>query len=228
MSCYKTMVWLVGVVLVFIMVEASNDEVKKVDDLLKLIKNVEELKSDMNHLYYFPFSVWTEKACDGKNKTIKGTYAQYLYPTSDFNKAYMFWIRVDNKNIKNFLGQYRMLTDTVSIKDAFYIINEVSDVIKQKWNFWFKTYAERLQHEVLTSDERKTKMNQVNPKYVLRNYMAQLAIDDANKGDYKLIDELFNLLKKPYDEQPENEKWFVKRPDWARHKVGCSMLSCSS
>ena len=114
------------------------------------------------------------------------------------------------------------------IKDAFYIINEVSDVIKQKWNFWFKTYAERLQHEVLTSDERKTKMNQVNPKYVLRNYMAQLAIDDANKGDYKLIDELFNLLKQPYDEQPDHEKWFVKRPDWARHKAGCSMLSCSS
>ena len=71
-------------------------------------------------------------------------------------------------------------------------------------------------------------MNAVNPKYVLRNYMAQLAIDDADKGDFELIDKLFQLLKQPYDEQPENEKWFVKRPDWARHKVGCSMLSCSS
>lgn len=71
-------------------------------------------------------------------------------------------------------------------------------------------------------------MNKTNPKYVLRNYMAQLAIDDADKGDYELIDELFNLLKKPYDEQPENEEWFKKRPEWARSKVGCSMLSCSS
>jgi uncharacterized protein YdiU (UPF0061 family) len=55
-----------------------------------------------------------------------------------------------------------------------------------------------------------------------------LAIDDANKGDYGLIDELFQLLKKPYDEQPYKQKWFAKRPEWARHKVGCSMLSCSS
>ena len=71
-------------------------------------------------------------------------------------------------------------------------------------------------------------MNLVNPKYVLRNYMAQLAIEAADKGDYTVISELFNLLKKPYEEQAEFEKWFAKRPDWARHKVGCSMLSCSS
>ena len=76
--------------------------------------------------------------------------------------------------------------------------------------------------------ERKEKMDLINPKYVLRNYMAQLAIDAADKGDYGLIDELYIMLKKPYSEQPEYHKWFAKRPDWARDKVGCSMLSCSS
>ena len=70
--------------------------------------------------------------------------------------------------------------------------------------------------------------NTVNPKYVLRNYMAQLCIDEADKGDYSLLKELFEMLKKPYDEQLNLQKWFAKRPDWARDKVGCSMLSCSS
>ena len=61
-----------------------------------------------------------------------------------------------------------------------------------------------------------------------RNYMAQLAIDAADDGDYSLIDELYQLLKQPYDDQLGQEHWFAKRPEWARHKVGCSMLSCSS
>ncbi len=131
------------------------------------------------------------------------------------------------RNLSDFSTETSLKGWTI-VKDAFYTINEVSDAIKQKWNFWFMNYAERLQKEKFTSEERKEKMKQVNPKYVLRNYMAQLAIDAANKGDYKLIDELFQLLRKPYEEQPENKKWFVKRPDWARHKAGCSMLSCSS
>ena len=114
------------------------------------------------------------------------------------------------------------------VKDAFYKPNEVSDKIAQQWGDWFERYDFRLEKEPLSDVERQSKMNTVNPKYVLRNYMAQLAIDDANKDKYNLIDELFQLLKQPYAEQPQYEKWFAKRPDWARHKVGCSMLSCSS
>jgi uncharacterized protein YdiU (UPF0061 family) len=114
------------------------------------------------------------------------------------------------------------------VKDAFYVPTDVSDIIRQKWNEWFSCYASRLENETISNSERKEKMNTVNPKYVLRNYMSQLAIDAADKGDYTLIDDLFQLLKKPYDEQNKNEEWFAKRPDWARHKVGCSMLSCSS
>jgi len=114
------------------------------------------------------------------------------------------------------------------ISNAFYKPNEINGDIKDSWINWFSNYGKRLAKEQSTDQERKLEMNSVNPKYVLRNYMAQLAIDDADKGDYKLIDELFNLLKKPYDEQPELEKWFTKRPEWARNKVGCSMLSCSS
>jgi len=114
------------------------------------------------------------------------------------------------------------------IQDAFYNTNEQSLELIETWEKWFESYNQRLQSEKETDAERTEKMNRINPKYVLRNYMAQLAIDASDKEDYSLIDELFNLLKNPYSEQENMEKWFAKRPDWARNKVGCSMLSCSS
>ena len=94
----------------------------------------------------------------------------------------------------------------------------------QKWNEWLEKWWQRVDGK-----PNQANMLQANPKYVLRNWMAQLAIDAAEQGDYTVCEELFNLLKHPYDEQSEfEEKWFQKRPEWARHRVGCSMLSCSS
>jgi len=124
-------------------------------------------------------------------------------------------------------------TDSVEIaiekiEYSFYTPMEISGNILDSWKKWFGVYLERLRAENLLDEERSEKMNRINPKYVLRNYMSQLAIDAADQDDYTLIDELYLLLQKPYDEQPEYEKWFAKRPDWARSKVGCSMLSCSS
>ena len=112
--------------------------------------------------------------------------------------------------------------------DAFYNIDALAETELKKWLDWFAAYLRRLQEELPTDYERKIRMNMYNPKYVLRNYMAQLAIDHADKGDYTLIDTFYKMLQQPYLEQPEYQKWFAKRPEWARHKVGCSMLSCSS
>ena len=111
---------------------------------------------------------------------------------------------------------------------AFYQPDKIVTTLKTSWLNWMELYLEKIKAEVGSDEERKQAMNTINPKYVLRNYMAQLAIEAAEKEDYTLIDELYTLLKNPYDEQPQYEKWFAKRPDWARHKVGCSMLSCSS
>ena len=114
------------------------------------------------------------------------------------------------------------------IKDAFYTPAQPDVETTKNWLNWFDRYKTRLSREDLSPTDRRKQMESVNPKYVLRNYMAQKAIDQADQGDYSLIDELYQLLKKPYEDQPDREKWFAKRPEWARHKVGCSMLSCSS
>lgn len=114
------------------------------------------------------------------------------------------------------------------ISDAFYDISKAKENTKTKWLVWIESYLNRLNKETQKDNDRKKQMNLINPKYVLRNYMAQLAIDAADNSDYSLINEFYQLLKKPYDEQPEFDKWFAKRPEWAKNKVGCSMLSCSS
>ena len=107
------------------------------------------------------------------------------------------------------------------LQDAFY---DETTIPKEQWDIWLQTWWERVE-----GNPNRTMMFSTNPKYVLRNWMAQLAIDAAEKDDYSVAEELYKLLKDPYGEQPRHEeKWFQKRPEWARHRVGCSMLSCSS
>lgn len=97
---------------------------------------------------------------------------------------------------------------------------------------WLRRYGQRLQQDFVINGnddkQRRARMNAANPKYVLRNYLAQQAIDKAEVGDNSELERLLTLLRNPYDEQPEFESYYAKRPEWARHKAGCSMLSCSS
>jgi len=93
---------------------------------------------------------------------------------------------------------------------------------------WIELFAKRVQQESGFSQDRIQRMNLTNPKFILRNYLAQQAIDLAHQEDYSMIHELLTVMNKPYAEQPEYEQYFARRPDWARNKPGSSMLSCSS
>ncbi|MEE4164452.1 MAG: YdiU family protein [Desulfocapsaceae bacterium] len=112
--------------------------------------------------------------------------------------------------------------------EAYYKEEELTPEYESRFGNWLLAYKTRLKRNKLSDIERKQKMNRINPKYVFRNYLAQLAIDKAEQGDFSMIDDLLQTFRRPYDEQPEKEAFSGRRPEWARNKPGCSMLSCSS
>lgn len=88
---------------------------------------------------------------------------------------------------------------------------------------WAVEYRARLRQEGSSDASRREAMHRVNPKYVLRNYLAQTAIEKAQNGDYTEVSKLLAILERPYDEQPENEAYAALPPDWASHlEVSCS------
>lgn len=164
---------------------------------------------------------------DEDMKLVEGLYKVLQLTETDMT---IFFRQLATIDINNIPRENQQLIDI--IRFAYY--NEPAENTEAHTDMvkWLRAYCERLQqNHVLygeTNELRRARMNSVNPKYVLRNYMAQQATDKATIGDYSEVKNLLQLLRNPYDEQPENEHYFAKRPEWARTKAGCSMLSCSS
>jgi uncharacterized protein YdiU (UPF0061 family) len=93
---------------------------------------------------------------------------------------------------------------------------------------WLRRYRHCVRRQGVAGSARQQRMRATNPKYVPRNYLAQIAIDAAEQGDTSVLERLLRVLRRPYDEQPEHDDLAARRPEWARHRVGCSALSCSS
>jgi len=111
--------------------------------------------------------------------------------------------------------------------DAFYDLSK-ADVHMGELDAWLERYAARVRADQSPAADRAMRMKAANPIYVLRNYLAQEAIDRAEQGDDHAIHELLDVMRHPYDPQPGRERFAARRPDRARNRAGCSMLSCSS
>ncbi len=104
---------------------------------------------------------------------------------------------------------------------------EIRDLFldRDRFDAWAQRYAQRLQKEKRNDAERKVRMRKVNPKYILRNHLAEIAIRKAEDDqDYSEIDKLFTILQNPFDEWPEYEDYAGHPPEWA----GDISVSCSS
>ena len=126
------------------------------------------------------------------------------------------------------LGDTRDETLMAPLMPAYYVSEQLTHEYRTRIGSWLRDYLIRLAKDNTSHETRRRRMNAVNPKYVLRNYLAQLAIDKAEQGDFSLVNELLEVMRYPYDEHPDMEDLAKTRPDWARHRAGCSMLSCSS
>jgi uncharacterized protein YdiU (UPF0061 family) len=95
---------------------------------------------------------------------------------------------------------------------------------RESFDQWACRYKDRLHQEGSRDEDRLVRMNRVNPKYVLRNYLVQTAIEKAQKKDYAEIDRLLALLQNPYSDQPGMDAYAAPPPNWGKHLA----VSCSS
>jgi uncharacterized protein YdiU (UPF0061 family) len=113
-----------------------------------------------------------------------------------------------------------------AVRDAYY--RDASSQHLTRLDDWARAYADRIRAESLDTAVRRERMNAVNPLYVPRNYLVQEVITATEAGDRDELATLLDVLRRPYADQPGRHRYAAKRPEWARHKPGCSMLSCSS
>ncbi len=130
------------------------------------------------------------------------------------------------RELAKFDGQLDSVTSLTAA--AYYDPQSLSKEYLKARNHWFLAYSARLQQNSISQADKVALMNSTNPKYLLRNFLSQVAIDKADTGDFSEIETLLEIMRNPYAEQPQHQDYYSKRPEWARHKAGCSMLSCSS
>jgi serine/tyrosine/threonine adenylyltransferase len=125
---------------------------------------------------------------------------------------------VDYTNLFRALGLFQTEAESLNnpLRDFF--------LDRESFDQWARRYKDRLREEGSRDENRLARMNRVNPKYVLRNYLAQTAIEKAQQKDFSEIDRLLALLQNPYTDQLGMDAYAAPPPNWGKHLA----VSCSS
>ena len=118
------------------------------------------------------------------------------------------------------LCDFKIDSDNKAIKEVL----DRQELDSSHWPRWQNSYKARLKQENRHEAERQTAMKTVNPKYILRNYLLQEAIEKAQAKDFSLVNTLLEIMQKPFDEQTEHEAYAQHPPDWGKELS----ISCSS
>jgi uncharacterized protein YdiU (UPF0061 family) len=109
-------------------------------------------------------------------------------------------------------------------KDSLYTDPEAADITIL--HTLIKSYQARLKANTCTREDSLQRMRKANPRFILRNYLLHLAIEELQRGEQQLFLKLQKAIKDPYSKS--HDEFFEIRPGWATQQAGCSMLSCSS
>lgn len=116
---------------------------------------------------------------------------------------------------------FRRLGETAPEQAVAVLRDEFVDLAG--FDAWAAQYVERATREGADQDARRQCMHAVNPKYILRNYLAQRAIEAAEQGDFGEVRQLHAVLARPFDEQPGMERYAERPPEWGKHlEISCS------
>lgn len=131
------------------------------------------------------------------------------------------WLKLMADERSDFTLSFRRLSTFDSRADVSALRDHFID--RPRFDAWAARYRSRLQAEGSLDAERAVRMNGTNPKYVLRNHLAEHAIRQARDGDFGEVQRLLKVLERPFDEQPEHQADAGLPPEWAAHlEISCS------
>ncbi len=136
----------------------------------------------------------------------------------------------DTKLVQHLLGvlQSLQVDYTLFFRTLSHYKGDKTDILKlclyhTPMQEWLEDYDKRLEQNSISTEERNTKMLKTNPKYTLKNYILQEAIESAESGDYSTLKNLFKVTQTPYNEHPEFERWAEATPnEYKNLKLSCS------